>query len=97
MYLNINFYDEEFIDGYFSGVLIFVDRDRQIILDFGYDAEFKQLKLKNCVNPLYNSTLQTYEPDEIAEIYCDYGVLIVADIQAYLLTQYFYTTPKEEY
>ena len=97
MYLNIDFYDEEWLDGYFSGVLAFIDGDRRIILDFGYDAEFKQLKLRNCMNPVFNSTMQTYEPNDIAEIYRNHGVLIVAEIQAYLLTQHSYTTPKEDY
>ena len=97
MFLNVSFFNEEFTDGVFSGTLVFTDRNRQVVLDFDYDAEFQNLNIRNCRNPLYNSTMQTYEPDEIAEIYCDYGVLIVAEIKACLLAQYFYTTPREEY
>lgn len=94
MYLNIDYFDEEFIDGYFSGTLSFIDRNRQLILDFGYDAEFKQLKLKNCANPLYNSAMQTYEPDDILEIYSEYAGMIISDIQTYLRIKYFYTAPS---
>ena len=46
--IDIEFYDIEFLDGYFSGTLFLFDRDQRIILDFGYDVEFKILTLQNC-------------------------------------------------
>ncbi len=93
--ISINFFNQEFIDGYFSGTLCIYDTGRRVILDFGYDAEFKQLQLRNCYNILYNSDMQLFEPYEIQNINNDYRSYIITEIQDYLLSQYLYTTPKD--
>ena len=71
--LEFKFYDEEFIDGYFSGTIYIFDAETRVILDFGYDAEFRTLKLFDCKNPLYNSFVQNYEMDQISEFYSKYN------------------------
>ena len=57
--IDIEFYDIEFLDGYFSGTLFLFDRDQRIILDFGYDVEFKILTLQNCKKPCIIHFLNT--------------------------------------
>ena len=82
--INIEFYDIEFLDGYFSGTLFLFDGERRIILDYGYDVEFKTLMLKNCNNSLYNSFCKYYTSEEIADFWCAYNAHIEFRIQEYL-------------
>lgn len=95
--IDIKFYDIEFLDGYFSGTLFLFDGERRIILDFGYDVELKTLTLKNCKNSLYNSSYEHYILEEIADFRCKYHAHIKSQIQEYLLSNYGYQEPKNEY
>ena len=95
--INIEFYDIEFLDGYFSGTVFLFDGKRRIILDFGYDVEFKTLTLQNCKNALYNSEFEYYTLEEIADFRCKYDAHIKLHIQEYLLLDYGYQEPKDEY
>ena len=74
--IDIEFYDIEFLDGYFSGTLFLFDRDQRIILDFGYDVEFKILTLQNCKKTVYNSLFEYYTSEEIADFRREYDAHI---------------------
>lgn len=95
--IDIEFYDIEFLDGYFSGSLFLFDGKRRIILDFGYDVESQTLTLQNCKNPAYNSFFEYYTSEEIADFRCEYDAHIKLYIQEYLLLNYGYREPKDEY
>lgn len=45
--MECEFYDIENLDGYFSGTMYLFTENKRYILDFGYDIEFKKLKLMN--------------------------------------------------
>ena len=52
--MECEFYDIENLDVYFSGTMYLMTEDKRYILDFGYDIEFRRLKLINCNNPIHN-------------------------------------------
>ena len=95
--IDIEFYDIEFLDGYFSGTLFLFDRDQRIILDFGYDVEFKILALLNCKKTVYNSLFEYYTSEEIADFRREYDAHIKLRIREYLLLNYGYREPNDEY
>lgn len=95
--IDIEFYDIEFLDGYFSGTLFLFDGKRRIILDFGYDVEFQTLTLQNCKSPVYNSFFEYYTSEEIADFRREYDGHIKLHIQEYLLLNYGYREPEDEY
>jgi len=94
---DIQFYDVEFLDGYFSGTFFLFDKNERVVLDFGYDVEFEILTLQNCKNPLYNSFFQYYRSEQIADLQFDYSEQIKIRIREYLLLNYRHQEPKDEY
>lgn len=74
------FYDTEFLDGYFSGVIYLYIDNRRYILSFGYDVEFESLKLMNCMEPMYY-TGEKYTIEELSELYVDNMYLIINEIK----------------
>ena len=79
--VRFEFHDLENIDGYFSGV-IYINTDKErYILEFGYDIEFKKLKLLNSTNIMYNSNCVSYDYEKLAEIKEDYGAWIIREIE----------------
>lgn len=79
------FYNVEILDGYFSGVIYIYADNSRYVLDFGYDVEFKSLRLSNCSDPLYCDG-RTYTQDEIADIKTDNYYIIQSEINLYLAT-----------
>lgn len=76
-----DFYNLENIDGYFSGVIFIYAEQERYIVEFGYDIEFKQLKLMNCNDFLYNSDGISYDSDMIKRLEVQYSGLIIEEIQ----------------
>lgn len=75
------FYDIENLDGYFSGIMYIYVNGRRYIVEFGYDIEFKKLKLMNCNNIMYNSMRERYSNDELADLYTQNYSKLINEIQ----------------
>lgn len=87
---DIEFDNEEFLDGYFSATGYFYFPNQRIILDVGYDPELQILDLHNCTDPLYNSYGEYLASDKLLDFYCDYKIQIGNYIQEYLKIKYNY-------
>ena len=79
--VSFEFHDLENIDGYFSGIIYICTEQERYILEFGYDIEFRSLKLLNSTNPLYNSDFLSYSGEQIADIRRDYSAWIIREIE----------------
>lgn len=82
--MECEFYDMENLDGYFSGTMYLITENKRYILDFGYDIEFKRLKLINCNNPIHNSYGEYYTSEELENVKMYYGDIILGEIHNYV-------------
>lgn len=80
----VNLCELENIDGFFSGILYINNKDQRYVLEFGYDIEYKNLKLMNCTNSFYNAEGTVYTFEDLEKIRVDYLWLIIEEIKAYL-------------
>lgn len=82
--MECEFYDIENLDGYFSGTMYLVTENKRYILDFGYDIEFRKLKLINCNNPIHNSYGEFYTSEELENMKMNYSDIILGEIHSYV-------------
>jgi len=82
--MECEFYDIENLDGYFSGTMYLFTENKRYILDFGYDIEFKKLKLMNCNNPIHNSYGEYYTSEQLENVKMYYADIIFAEIESYV-------------
>lgn len=82
--MECKFYDIENLDGYFSGTMYLITENKRYILDFGYDIEFRRLKLMNCNNPIRNSNGDYYTSEELENVKMYYSDIIFMEIQNYV-------------
>ena len=82
--MECEFYDIENLDGYFSGTMYLVTENKRYILDFGYDIEFRKLKLINSNNPIHNSYGEFYTSEELENVKMSYADIIFGEIYSYV-------------
>lgn len=82
--MECEFYDIENLYGYFSGTMYLVTENKRYILDFGYDIEFRKLKLINCNNPIHNSYGEFYTSEELENVKMSYADIIFGEIYSYV-------------
>ena len=61
-----------------------ITENKRYILDFGYDREFKRLKLINCNNPIHNSYGEYYTSEELENVKMYYADIILGEIHNYV-------------
>ena len=82
--MECEFYDIENLDVYFSGTMYLMTEDKRYILDFGYDIEFRRLKLINCNNPIHNLNGEYYTSEELENVKMYYADIILGEIYNYI-------------
>ena len=78
------FYNVEILDGYFSGVLYLYEEGKRFILFIGYDVELEKLTLLNCDDVMFNSDMEKYSNDEIADLWIRHRGFLICEIKNYI-------------